>query len=133
LKTAVDSVFKGAKLVFYAAVKAEHSVFTAPFCIMTAENENVKTAAEAVDALAPEQIPVPKTSALSPGDDFLDRVWGLVAALASGEITPYTFESRLEEAVADEVDIPYVPSALEEQAVGLVVDGIKAILISLVR
>jgi len=100
---------------------------------MTDENKSVKTAAEAVDALAPEQIPVPKTKALEPADDFLDRVWGLVVALASGEITPDTFESRLEEAVADEVDIPYVPSALEKQAVGLVVDGIKTILISLVR
>jgi len=90
-------------------------------------------AAQAIDALAPEQIPGPKSKALDPQGDFLDRVWSLVVALAEGDITPDVFEARLEEVVADEVDIPYVPEPLEERAVGLVVDGIKTVLVALVR
>lgn len=90
-------------------------------------------AAQAIDALAPEQIPGPKSKALDPQGDFLGRMWYLVVALAEGNITPDVFEARLEEIVADEVDIPYVPAPLEERAVGLVVDGIKTVLVALVR
>ena len=56
----------------------------------------------------------------------------LVSQLIDGEISGEEFEEKLVNTVASEVDVRWVPAWVEERALHLVVDGVKAVVLALI-